>query len=174
MTAPDVTVRHATIDDLPGILAIFNDAVVNTAAIWSEILVDLADRRAWYDGRMAAHFPVLVASTAAMPVAGYASYGPFRPQPGYLHTSELSVYVDATARGQGIGDRLMGALVEEARRRGVHVLVGAIDADNGASIALHRRHGFIETGRMPEVGTKFGRWLTLVLMQLRLADGPPG
>jgi L-amino acid N-acyltransferase len=59
----------------------------------------------------------------------------------------------------------MEELFERARRGGIHVLVAAIDAANGDSIAFHERLGFVEVGRMPETGFKFGRWLDLVLMQ---------
>ena len=44
-------------------------------------------------------------------------------------------------------------------------MVGAIDAENTGSLRLHARLGFVETGRMPQVGRKFGRWLDLVFMQ---------
>jgi phosphinothricin acetyltransferase len=167
----DAAVRPAGHDDLPAILAIYNDAVVNTVAIFNDDLVDLADRRAWLEARRAGGFPVLVADLGGT-VVGYASYGPFRPHQGYRLTAELSVYVAAPARGRGIGDRLLAALVAEAAERGVHVLVGGIEAGNHASIRLHARHGFVETGRMPEVAVKFGRWLDLVFMQRRLDDRP--
>jgi phosphinothricin acetyltransferase len=174
--APETTdpvIRPACVDDLPGILAIYNDAVLNTVAIFNDDTVDLADRRAWFEARAAAGFPILVAADGAGGVLGYASYGPFRPQQGFRHAAELSVYVAADARGRGIGDRLMTALVEEATRRGICVLIGGIEGENAASIRLHRRHGFEETGRMPAVAVKFGRWLDLVFMQRRLADRPP-
>lgn len=49
-----------------------------------------------------------------------------------------------------------------------------IGADNEASLRLHRRYGFSEAGRLPEVGHKFGRWLDIVLMTRRLnEDAPP-
>ena len=72
------------------------------------------------------------------------------------------------SRRRGIASALIMALVERASALGKHVMVAGIAADNEASIGLHRRLGFVETGRMPEVGYKFGRWLDLVLMQRRL------
>jgi phosphinothricin acetyltransferase len=157
-------VRPATPADLPAILAIYNDAVVSTTAIWNDAMVDLAERTRWYEARLAGGFPVLVAEVDGA-VAGYASYGAFRAFEGYARTSELSVYVEKDQRGGGIGRTLLGALVEEAEWRGVHVLVAGIEAGNTASIRLHEKAGFVETGRMPEVGRKFGRWLDLVWMQ---------
>ncbi|WP_083656620.1 GNAT family N-acetyltransferase [Mongoliimonas terrestris] len=159
-----VTIRHATPSDLAGIMAIYNDAVLNTTAIWNETVVDLDDRRRWYDARIAGGYPVLVA-TDGESVVGYASYGPFRAFEGFRHTAELSIYVAAGQRGRRIGDRLLGALVTEAQERGVHVLVAGIEAENLLSLKLHVRHAFYECARMKEVGNKFNRWLDLVFMQ---------
>ncbi|WP_285960670.1 GNAT family N-acetyltransferase [Pseudomonas tohonis] len=160
--------RDASEADLPGILAIYNDAVEHTTAIWNETLVDLANRRAWLAERTAAGFPVLAARDAAGEVVGYASYGAWRPHDGYRHTVEHSVYVRADQRGKGLGPQLMQALIERARSAGLHVMVGAIESENAASIRLHQRLGFTTTGQMPQVGRKFGRWLDLTFMQLIL------
>ncbi|MDH4570084.1 N-acetyltransferase [Pseudomonas sp. BN414] len=161
-------IRDAAEADLPGILAIYNDAVENTTAIWNETLVDLANRRAWLADRAAAGFPVLVAVNDAGDVLGYASYGTWRTIEGFRHTVEHSVYVRGDQRGQGLGPALMQALVERARQAGLHVMVAAIESENTASIRLHERLGFVTTGQMPQVGRKFGRWLDLTFMQLIL------
>jgi phosphinothricin acetyltransferase len=158
------TIRPATEGDLPAITAIYNAAVRDTTAIWNETLVDVENRRAWHAARRAQGYPVLVADLGGT-VAAYGSFGDFRAFDGYRHTVEHSVYVAAEARRQGIASALVTALVAEAGALGKHVMVAGIAADNEGSIALHARLGFIETGRMPEVGRKFGRWLDLVLMQ---------
>jgi L-amino acid N-acyltransferase YncA len=162
------TIRDASEADLPGILSIYNDAVQHTTAIWNENLADLANRRAWLTERTSTGFPVLVMVDSAGVVVGYASYGPWRPHDGYRHTVEHSVYVRSDQRGQGLGVLLMQALIERARAAGLHVMVGAIEAQNSASIGLHQRLGFTITGQMPQVGRKFDRWLDLTFMQLIL------
>lgn len=161
-------IRDAAEADLDGILAIYNDAVANTTAIWNETLVDLANRRAWLADRTAAGFPVLVAVNAAGEVLGYASYGPWRNFEGFRHTVEHSIYVRGDQRGQGLGPALMQALVNRARLARLHVMVAAIESGNAASIRLHERLGFVTTGQMPQVGRKFDRWLDLTFMQLML------
>lgn len=142
--------------NLPGILAIYNDAVQNTTAIWNETLVDLANRRAWLLEGQAQGFPVLVALDAGE-VLGYASYGTWRSFEGFRHTVEHSVYVRRDQRGQGLGLRLMQALIERARTADLHVMIAAIEAENASSIRLHQRLGFVVTGQMPQVGRKFER-----------------
>lgn len=162
-------IQDATATDLPAILAIYNDAVENTTAIWNETLVDLSNRQAWFAERSAAGFPVLVAHDAAGMVVGYASYGTWRPIEGFRHTVEHSVYVRSDQRGQGLGPQLMQALIKRAQAAGLHVMVAAIESGNSASIRLHERLGFVTSGQMPQVGRKFGRWLDLTFMQLMLS-----
>ncbi|MBS4083978.1 MAG: N-acetyltransferase [Rhizobiales bacterium] len=157
------SIRPATEADLPAILAIYNDAVENTTAIWNEKPADLANRKAWFSERTAKGFPVLVAERDG--VIGYGSFGDFRPFDGYRVTVEHSVYVSKDARGQGAGEALLAALVAEAKRMQKHNMIGGIDASNAPSIALHVKFGFEEVGRMPGVGEKFGKPLDLVLMQ---------
>lgn len=150
--------------DLPAILEIYNDAVTSSTAIWNEIVVDLDNRKDWLAARRAKGFPVLVAETDGV-VSGYASYGDWRAFDGYRHTVEHSVYVEKSRRGAGTGRALMEALLAYARNAGVHAMIAAIEGENSASIKLHETLGFQHTGRYPEVGTKFGRWLDLVTMQ---------
>ena len=158
------TVASAEEAHLPGILAIYNHAVEHTTAIWNDQLVDLDNRRAWWRGRVEAGFPVLVAAEGGR-VLGYASYGPFRAFDGYRQTVEQSVYVADWARRRGAARALLSALESEARRAGMHVMLGGIAAENEPSLRLHAALGFTETARMPQVGQKFGRRLDLVFMQ---------
>lgn len=160
-------IRDATEADLPVILEIYNDAVLHTTAIWNETLVDLKNREEWLAARRARGFPVLVAVLDGK-VAGYASYGDWRAFDGYRHTVEHSVYVHKDARGAGIGRQLMAALIERAAEAGVHVMIAAVEAENAASIRLHEHLGFRVVGRFCEVGTKFGRWLDLTCLELRI------
>lgn len=167
-------IRDATEQDLPAIRDIYNDAVLNTTAIWNEQLVDLANRQAWFTARQAQRYPILVAVDNDE-VTGYASFGDWRPFGGYRYSVEHSVYVRNDQRGKGLGPRLMQTLIERARAGGKHVMVAAIESGNQASLRLHERLGFSTTGQMPQVGIKFGRWLDLTFMQLTLNPGaePP-
>ncbi|MDE2016591.1 MAG: N-acetyltransferase [Hyphomicrobiales bacterium] len=169
-------IRDADEGDVEAILAIYNDAVARTTAIWNEVEVDAANRSAWMADRRRAGYPVLVATDAAGGVSGYASFGDYRAFDGYRHTVEHSVYVRADRRGVGVGEALLSALIARARARGKHVMVAAIEAGNSGSIRLHEKLGFERVGLLGQVGAKFGRWLDLAFMQLVL-DGrpaPPG
>ena len=159
-------IRDATEKDLPHILAIYNHVIAHTTAVYTETPAPLSDREAWFRARRAGGFPVLVADDAG--VIGFASFGDFRPWPGYARSVEHSVHVAEAARGRGVGSALVRRLIEEARARDKHVMIGGIDAANEASIALHRKLGFDEAGVLREVAQKFGRWLDLLFMQKML------
>jgi len=161
-------IRDAAEADLPALRDIFNDAVLNTTAIWMDNVVDLANRQAWFAARAQQGYPILVAENAAGEVVGYASFGDWRPFDGFCHTVEHSVYIRVDQRGKGLGPQLLTALIERAKACDKHVMVAAIESGNAASIGLHQRLGFAITGQMPQVGRKFGRWLDLTFMQLIL------
>lgn len=92
-------IRAAVESDAEIIAEIYNDAVLNTTAIWNENRIDVANRIAWINSRQQAGFPVIVATDNDDTVLGYASYGDWRPWDGYRHTVEHSVYVHKDARG---------------------------------------------------------------------------
>ena len=162
-----LTIRSAEIADLPAILEIVNDEILNSTAIFSHHVVTLENRREWFEARRERNFPVLVA-VLGKEVLGFASFGEFRPHDGYLHTVEHSVYVHKDHRGQGLGKVLMLELIKAAKTLNLHAIIGAIDAENVGSMALHEKLGFKHVGTLPEVGFKFGRWLDVAFYQLTL------
>ena len=159
--------RDAREDDLPAILAIHNHVVATSTAHYNYGPADLTDRRALVLGRQAAGLPFLVAAEGER-IAGYASFGPFRPQDGFCRTVEHMVYVAPEFQRRGVAGLLMPALIARARALGLHVMIGGLDAANAASIALHERLGFEKVGLMPQAGYKFGRYLDLLWMQMIL------
>lgn len=163
-------IRPATEADLPTILDIYNHAVLNTTATYDHTPVSLESRQVWFAERVGSGLPVLVATDEAGQVLGWASYGPYRPRLGYSRTVEHSVYLSPEAQGQGTGGRLLETLINHARAAGVHTMIGVIDADNVGSLRFHERYGFRETGRLPQVGHKFGRWLDAAFMVLHLNE----
>ena len=152
----------------PAILDILNEAIVSSTALYDYQPRALASMRAWFDAKAAGGFPVIGAVDDAGTLLGFASYGSWRAFPAYKYTVEHSVYVHKAARGRGLAPVLMRALIDAARAQGKHVLVGAIDAANPTSIALHRKLGFQHAGTVRQAGFKFGRWLDVEFWQLIL------
>lgn len=161
-------IRPATANDVYAITDIYNDAVDNTVAIWTEEHTSPAARLDWLNALNHGRYPVLVADIDGR-VSGYASVGPFRTFPGYRHTAENSVYVHPDFHGRGIGSALLAALIDACQDTTIHVIIAAIEAGNTASLALHHKHGFESAGVLREVGTKWGQWLDLNFMTLTLS-----
>jgi phosphinothricin acetyltransferase len=159
-----ILIRPATRDDVPRILAIYNDAVLNTTASWDYEPSTLDARLAWYDEQVECNFPIFVADDAGE-IVGWSAFGKFRAKIGYQFSVENSVYVAADRRGQGIGKLLMPPLIETAQAQRRHVIIAGVEASNEVSIRLHAHFGFVECARFRQVGYKFGRWLDLVFMQ---------
>jgi phosphinothricin acetyltransferase len=166
-TLPAVQIVPADESDLEGITAIYNDVIARSTAIFSDDPVSVENRREWLVERQARGFPVLVAREDGQ-VLAFGSFGDFRAWPGYRTTVEHSVHVASGHRRRGIGAQLVRVLIDEARALGMHVMIAGVVSTNEASLALHRRLGFVEVGRLPEVARKFDEWLELVLLQLAL------
>ena len=160
-------IRDATEDDLSAMLAIYNDVVATSTAIYRDDPMPVLEYQAWWRARTGQGYPVLFAADGAA-VLGIASFGDFRAWPGYRFTVEHSVHVRAAERGRGIGSQLLHALIHEAEQRGKHVMIAGVDADNAASLRFHARLGFERVAHFREVGFKFGRWLDLVFLQRTL------
>lgn len=170
--AASAGIRPARPDDLPRLRDILNTEILTSTASWSTSARTAEDMAAWFDERVAAGFPVLVARDPATDqIAGFASYGPFRKGEGYAGSVEHSVYVHRDFRGRGIAARLIASLLEHAAGAGLRLMIGGISADAASSLALHRRLGFREVGRIPGAGRKFGRTLDLVLVARSLVPG---
>ena len=157
-------IRDARDEDLDGVLAIYNDVIASSTAIYTETPVTLDDRRQWWQARIAQGYPVLVAVDGS-DVVGFASFGDFRAWPGYRFTVEHSVHVRSDRRGHGIGSALMRPLLARATALGKHVMIAGVDASNEPSLRFHERLGFVRAAHLKEVGFKFGRWLDLVFLQ---------
>ena len=157
-------IRDAREEDLAEVLAIYNQVIATTTAVFRDDPATLGDRREWWQARAAQGYPVLVAVDDGA-VVGFASFGDFRPWPGYRYTVEHSVHIRGDRRGSGVGQALMQPLIARARGLGKHVMMAGVDADNAGSIRFHERLGFERVGHLREVGFKFGRRLDLVFLQ---------
>ena len=161
--------RLATHDDAEPIRAIYNREVLGSTVTFDMVARTPEEQLAWMDEHSGAH-PAVVAVDDHEHVCGFGSLSPYRPRPAYRTTVEDSVYVDARARGRGVGRGLLEELVRLAAAHGFHTVMARIVGGHEASIALHRACGFDLVGVEREVGRKFGRWLDVALMQ-RLIEG---
>jgi phosphinothricin acetyltransferase len=162
-----VSLRHAVEADLPQILEIYNEVILNTTAVYDYEPHTPDMRYKWFTDRRRDGMPVIV-TTNGKEITGFGSFGLFRPWQAYRFTVEHSLYVKNDYRGKGIAKLLLPALIDIAREMGKHTMIAGIDAENIASIKLHAQFGFEKVAHMKQVGFKFDRWLDLVFYQLML------
>lgn len=160
-----IVIRRATRTDVPAILEIYNDAVLNTTASAEYEPRSLESRYAWFDEHERAGYPIFVASNNANEIVGWSSLSPYRERYGYRFTAENSIYVHPQWRGRGVGKLLLPPSIEAAREMKLHALLASISADNEVSLKLHAQFGFEKVAHFKETIYKFGRWLDVVYME---------
>ena len=160
-----VKIREAIESDLPQLLNIYNEIILNTTAVYDYEPHSLEMRRQWFDAKKEQGFPIFVAEDSER-ILGFSSIGPFRAWAAYKYSVENSVYVAAGARGHGVGRLLLAPLIDAARKLNLHTIIAGIDAMNEASLRLHKSFGFEEVAYFKQVGWKFERWLDLKFLQL--------
>ncbi len=153
--------------DLAEILAIYNEVIRNSTAVYSELELSPERGEAWFEAKRTGGFPLIVSKDASG-ITGFGTFGEFRAPHCYQHTVEHSVHVRSDCRGRGFGRQLVSELLVRACAMQKHIMIAGIDADNAASIKLHQSLGFVNVGHFHEVGFKFGRWLDLVFLECRL------
>ncbi len=161
-----MVVRDAREEDIEQIAGIYNWAVANTTASFDINAVSLENRREWFSHYGGNH-PLVVAEEDGK-VVGYSSLSKFRDKEGYARTVELSVYIDPSCHGRGIGRILMAEIIERGRKLGHHAIMSGITGGNDISIKMHEKFGFTPCGHMKEVGHKFGAWQDVLFYQLIL------
>ncbi len=164
-------IRLATIDDLPAILDIYNEQVLNGVATFDTEPYNTPERRiAWWKKHPMDRYPVIVAVEGSE-VIGWASLSAWSDRCAYARAAEASVYVRKDQRGRGVGLALMPELIAQARRIGVCVLLARIALPAPASLRLHESAGFKRIGTMRRVGEKFGRIIDVEMLDIHLDDG---
>ena len=162
-----VTIRNANENDLPQLLDIYNDIIINTTAVYQYEIHTIEMRKEWFATKQQQGFPVFVAEENNI-IAGFSTIGTFRQWQAYKYSVENSVYVASDQRGKGIGKLLIPPLINAAKQMDMHTIIAGIDATNDVSVRLHKNFGFEEVAHFKQVGYKFGRWLDLKFLQLIL------
>ncbi|MBM3388618.1 MAG: N-acetyltransferase family protein [Betaproteobacteria bacterium] len=168
---PAALIRPCTAQDLTAVQAIYAHAVQHGTGTFELEAPPLQEVKRRYADVLAKGLPWLVAESQGK-VLGYAYANAFRPRPAYRFFLEDSIYLAPDAQGQGLGRLLLAELVARCTALGARQLLAVIgDAQNKASIGVHRRCGFEHAGELKHAGWKFGCWLNVVLMQRALGPG---
>lgn len=162
-------IRQAEKTDLLEIKDILNDNIANTTVNFDYGQKDDEYMENWFSYKSKNKFPILIAEIEGK-VAGYASYGPFRPWDGYRLSIEHSIYTHNYYQRRGVGKALIEALILQAKAEGYRTMIGCIDAKNINSIHFHQKFGFDIVGKFKDIGFKFNNWLDCVFVQLILTE----
>lgn len=165
----EYSIREATPADLPHIREIYNHYVANSTVTFDEDAMTLAEWKSKFAYLAKLKMPFIVAVSPRGNVLGYALVAPWKQKKAFRYTVENSIYLGPAATGKGLGPVLLQQLIDRSKAAGLREMIAVI-ADKGAdaSLAMHRKFGFVEVGRMGKVGFKFDRWLGTVLMQRSL------
>ena len=150
------------------ILDIFNDAILNSTALYDYKLRGMDSMVNWFNDKKAHNFPVIGIVDDQNILLGFGSFGTFRVRPAYKYTVETSIYIHKDHRGKGLGKIMLSEIIKNAKIQDYHCLVAAIDSSNEVSVKLHQAFGFEFSGRIKQVGYKFSKWLDLDFYQLIL------
>jgi phosphinothricin acetyltransferase len=165
-------VRPGDRGDLAELVSIYNHYVSSSHATFDTEPVTVEDRIGWLERFSEAGPHRLLVAVDGDRILGCASSARYRDHPAFDRTVELSVYLHPTVRSQGIGSALYRSLLDILRSEQVHVALAGIALPNEASVALHRRFGFVEVGVFEEYALKNGTYISSVWMQLRVEDQP--
>lgn len=161
--------RDATLDDLPAIVAIYNSTVAGRQVTADLEPVTLESRVAWFHAHGPQARPLWVVEEAGRVIA-WLSFSDFYGRPAYSRTAEVSIYLDESARGKGLGKKLLAASIDVAPSLSIDTVLGFIFGHNAPSLALFRHFGFDEWGRLPRVAVLDGVERDLVILGRRLTD----
>lgn len=170
MTLP-ISIRDASVGDLPRITEIYAESVANGVASYELIPPTLAEMHGRFEAITGQGYPYIVAGDGAAGPVGYAYASAFRTRPAYRWLVENSIYLAPEARGRGIGRALLDELLNRCTDLGFRQMLAVIGGAHPASVSVHRAAGFTECGRLAATGFKHGRWLDTVLMQISLGEG---
>lgn len=159
-------IRPATESDLAAINDIYNHYVLHSTCTYQEEPETIEARCQWFVHHGEKH-PAIVAESDGQMV-GWGSLSAYHPRSAYRRTVENSIYVHHQFHRHGIGSLLLEELIARARELDHHAIMAGIDGEQTASVALHAKFGFEKVGHLKEVGFKFGRWLDVIYMELRL------
>src|SRR5262245_46616870 len=158
-----ITVRRAGEEDVPAITVIYNQGIEDRVATLETELRTEGERREWLAAR-GERYPVFVAEREGR-VVGWASLNRFNPRPAYDHVADLSIYVERSARGRGVGRALLPPVIDAARTIGYHKMVLAAFPTNARGMQLYEAMGFQRVGIYREQGLLDGRWVDVIVME---------
>ncbi|WGE36515.1 GNAT family N-acetyltransferase [Actinobacillus genomosp. 1] len=163
-------IRKSTEADFETILNIYNQAIPTHQITADLELATPINRRAWFDFHLTSEqYPIWTVEDENG-IAGWFSFSPFYERPAFVHTSEISIYLDSSAKGKGYGSKIIEFMQAEMLKHNIHTLMAYVFELNQVSQNLMRKHGFEQWGRFPHIANMGkdaqgqNKWRTLLMM----------
>ncbi|WP_318764976.1 GNAT family N-acetyltransferase [Lactiplantibacillus carotarum] len=158
-----MTLRLATMSDLPIIVDIYNQTIPSHQVTADLKPVTVEQRRSWFLEHSANHYPLWVVVLADV-VVGWVSFSPFYGREAYAKTTEISIYLDRSVQGQGLGSQVLEQVPLQLAKVGLTTVVAYIFSSNLTSIKLFKKFGYEQWGFLPAVAELNGRPNDLVIL----------
>ncbi|WP_155286494.1 GNAT family N-acetyltransferase [Lacticaseibacillus zhaodongensis] len=160
--------RSARQEDLAAIVAIYNQSIASHKVTADMVPVTVAQRQPWFAAHNSAHWPLFVVQQANQ-VVGWVSLSPYKQRAAYDATAEISIYLDANVRGQGLGTAVLTEVEHEGARVGISTIVALVIAANTASRGLFSKAGYAQWGLLPDVMDFGGQKQSLLILGKQIA-----
>jgi L-amino acid N-acyltransferase YncA len=169
MFLEDFLIRDAKPDDWQRIIEIYNSTVPSRLVTADTEPVTVESRMRWFEEHSPEYRPLWVLEAKNKSILGWVSFQSFYGRPAYNATVEISIYLDPSARGKGIGKLALEYSTERAREFGVKTLLGFIFAHNDVSLRLFRSSGFEDWAYLPNIAILDGVERGLRILGKRIA-----
>ncbi|KAI8081821.1 acyl-CoA N-acyltransferase [Gilbertella persicaria] len=159
-------IRAATESDMPQVLEIYNERILNSTCLFMYDQVPLENRLTWFKELKSKGYPVIVAAEKKTNKAiAYACYGGFRPHTAFILTTEISLYIHQAHQRRGLGSVLLAEMLRIGKELKFRNLIAGITAENEGSVILFSKFGFKKVGHIHDAGYKFDRFLDIVFLE---------
>lgn len=158
-----VTIRRAELPDVPAILDIHNQGIIDRIATLDLEPHTLEQKISWFQSHSDRE-PILVADDQGQ-IAGFAALTLYSSRVCYQHVSTLTIYVRREYRGRGVGSQLLTAIIAAGREQGFQKIILNAFAFNQGAMALYQKHGFRHVGTYERQGQLDGNWVDVVIME---------
>jgi phosphinothricin acetyltransferase len=163
----DILVRRASAGDMDAINGIYNHYILNTHITFDIEPWSIKKRLEWFSKFNGTSYQLWVAEIAGR-VQAFAYTGQFRAKAAYDSSVEVSIYAHHQLQIKGIGAAMYSKLLTNLAHFKIHRLYAVIALPNDVSIGLHKKLGFEQVAMLNEVGSKFGKKISVAMLEKRL------
>lgn len=169
LTMTDLIYRNANKSDLKRIIDIYNSTISSRMITADTEPVSVESRQKWFDEHNTTNRPLWVIENNANQIIGWVSFQSFYGRPAYDATVEISIYLDETQRGKGLGKQVLRYCLDKSPNFGVKTLLGFIFSHNEPSLKLFRHFGFEDWATLPNIALLDGQERGLKILGKRIA-----